>query len=189
MPLAPPNVAATLGTNLLAVGHVGTDLPRFVQAVGLGVSNWAAAATVSVTGTGASGTGQALLPMTVPAPLILTSVQASFVENGILGLISPLTALGLSNGLFAAFPQGVLQATVVGVGSGAGVARVSSAPAFTFFQAAFSSLGMKGTATSQMALALGGAFDKIFAAFSIAIPIVGPSGPSAGVGSGTGKIV
>ena len=189
MPLAPPSVALMLGTNLVATGHIGVVMPKFAQGVALGVSIWSTKATVSVTGAGTSGTGVATLPLLVPQPLLLANLQTSFLSFGIHGPFSPLTALGLANGLSVALVQGILLATVVGVGSGAGVVRVVSPPAYTSFQQAFATLGMIGPTSAQMALALGLAFDKTFAAFTSPIPIVGPSGPAPGAGSGTGKIV
>ena len=189
MPLAPPAIALTLGTNLASTGHIGLAMPKFAQAVALGVSFWSTKATVSVTGAGAAGTGVATIPLIVPQPLLLVNLQTSFLTFGITGFFSPLTALGLANGLSLSLVQGIIFATVVGVGSGAGVAKVVSPPAYLAFQEAFAVFGMVGTGAAQMALALGATFDKTFAAFLIPIPIVGPAGPVPGVGTGTGKII
>jgi len=189
MPLAPPALALTLGTNLVSTGHIGVAMPKLAQAVALGVVLWSAKATVSVSGAGAAGTGVATLPLLVPQPLLLASIQTSFLSVGITGVISPLTALGLANGLAAGLPLGIMLATVVGVGSGAGVARIVSPPAYPNFQQAFATLGMAGPGSAKMAIALGMSFDKTFAAFLVPIPIVGPAGPAPGVGTGTGKIV
>jgi len=189
MPLAPPAIALTLGTNLLATGHLGLAMPKFAGATALGVSLWATKATVSVTGAGAAGTGIATLPLLVPQPLLLVNLQTSFLTFGVTGFFSPLTALGLANGLSLSLVQGIIFATVVGVGSGAGVAKVVSPPAYLAFQEAYASFGMVGPGAIKMALALGATFDKTFAAFSIPIPIVGPAGPAPGVGTGTGKII
>lgn len=188
MPLAPPAVALVLASNLASTGHLGFALPAFAQAVATGVASWAAKATVQVVGVGAAGTGVATLPLTVPQPLLLTSLQTGFASAGLTGFFSPMTVLGLANGFASALPSGIMLATVVGVGLGAGVARISSPPAVTDFQAGFAALGMGGTSTGQIALALGLAFDMTFAAFSIPIPIVGPAGPAPGSGTGVGKI-
>ena len=189
MPLVPPVMALTLGSNLATTGHIGLAMPKFAQAVALGVSFWGTKATVSVTGAGAVGTGIATLPLLVPQPLLLVNLQTSFLTFGITGFFSPLTALGLANGLTLSLVQGILLATVVGVGSGAGVAKIISPPAYLSFQEAFGVFGMVGPGSAKMALALGATFDKTFAAFSIPIPIVGPAGPGPGVGTGTGKII
>lgn len=189
MPLTPPAVALTMGTNLAATGHLGTSMPQFAQGVAFGLCFWAAKATVSVSGAGASGTGVATLPLIVPQPLLLLNLQTSFPSAGITGIFSPLTALGLANGFSIALVQGVLLATVVGVGSGAGVAKIISPPSYLSFQEGFAAAGVVGLSSAQMALALGMAFDKTFGVFTTPITVVGPAGPTPGVGVGTGKIV
>ena len=189
MPLTPPTIAATLAANLASTGHIGVSLPLFAQAVALGVSLWAATATVNVNGTGSTGTGTATAPLLVAQPLVLTSLQTSFASTDLVGVFTPRTVLGLANGLVTALAQGILLAQVVGVGSGAGIAKVISPPAYQAFQQAFATFGMTSPGASRMALALGMAFDKTFAASSMPIPIIGPTGPAPGVGTGIGKIV
>lgn len=189
MPLTPPTLALTLGSNLAATGHIGLGMPKLAQAVALGTVLWAQKATVSVQGTGAAGTGVATLPLLVPQPLLLASLETGFLSFGLVGVFHPLTVLGLANGFTAGLVPGVMLATVVGVGSGAGVARIISPPAAPSFQAGFASLGMASPGSAKLAQALGRAFDLTFAAFFSPIPIVGPAGPAPGVGTGTGKIV
>lgn len=189
MPLTPPTLALTLGSNLASTGHIGVGMPKLAQAIALGVSLWAQKATVSVQGTGASGTGVATLPLIVPQPLLLINLEAGFLALNLVGVFHPLTVLGLANGLATGLVQGVLFVTVVGVGSGAGVARVVSPPAAASFQSAFAALGLASPGSAKLAQALGLAFDQTFATFTIPVPIVGPAGPAPGVGVGTGKIV
>lgn len=177
-----------MATNLASTGHIGLAMPKLAQAVALGVSLWSVKAQVSVSGAGAAGTGVATLPLVVPQPLLLGNIQTSFLSTGITGFFSPMTALGLATGFATALPLGIMLATVVGVGSGAGVAKVISPPAVTAFQEAFVAFGMVSPSASQLALALGLSFDKTFAVFFTPIPIVGPAGPAPGAGTGTGKI-
>lgn len=189
MPLAPPSLALTLGSNLASTGHIGVGMPKLAQAVALGTTIWAAKATVSVQGTGVTGTGVATLPLLVPQPLWLLNLELGFVSFGLVGVFHPLTVLGLANGFTSGLVQGIMVATVVGVGSGAGVARINSPPAYPSFQEAFATYGLISGGGAKLALALGSAFDATFAAFITPIPIVGPAGPAPGVGTGTGKIL
>jgi len=189
MPLVPPALALTLGSNLVSTGHIGFGMPKLAQAIALGTTIWAQKATVNVQGAGVTGTGIATIPMLVPQPLLLASIEAGFLSAGIIGVFHPLTVLGLANGFATGLPAGILFATVVGVGTGAGIARVTSPPATSSFQEGFAAMDMATQGGQKMALALGIAFDQIFAAYLIPIPIVGPAGPAPGVGVGTGKII
>ncbi len=189
MPLLPPTVALTLMPNLLATGHAGFGMPVFAQGVANGICLWAAQASVVTTGTGAAGTGVAAIPFAVPQPLLYSSLQTSFLAAGVVGIVSPLTVLGLANGCAAALPLGIMTTTVIGVGSGSGISKIISGPSFPIFQAAFTAQGMVGPAALKVALGLGLAFDQVFAGFFLPTPIVGPSGPAPGAGTGTGKIL
>jgi len=178
-----------MGT-LASTGHLGLGMPKLAMAVGLGVSTWAQKAVVNVTAAGAVGVGVAgPLPLLVPQPLLLANIQIGFLSAGLMGFFSPLTVMGLANGLAQALPLGLILASVMGVGSGAGVALIKGPPAQAGFQEAFASFDMTGEGPTKLALALGLAFDQTFAAFIIPIPVVGPVGPAPGAGTGVGKIV
>ncbi len=186
MPLSPPGLSAALIPALAASLMVGTGMPQLAQAVANGVVLWAATgATVTTVDTGTLGVGAGIIPLIVPAPLLLGNLSIGFAAQGMLGPMAPLEIIGLSNGLSVGLAEALLLTVHPTVGTGAGIARITGT-AIPSMIAGFSSAGMTGTSATQHATAIGMALDLTFAEFILPFPIVGPPSivPSAGVGTG-----
>jgi hypothetical protein len=189
MPILPISLTQTLVTSLAAVGDVGTGAPQFARGVANGVSTWAGKAMTFVTGAGTIGTGVVSTPLVIPSQLLIANMLPSFARAGILGVMAQPTVVGLCNGLALGFSQGVIFATIPGVGSGAGVAKITGPLVVPEMVAGFAEAGVSGSFGSKLATAIGIGLQQAFAVFSMPVPIVGPSGSAPGSGAATGKIV
>jgi len=189
MPITPPGAAAVIAPNLLAVGMLGTAMPQFALGVGTGLSLWAPTVTVTSIDVGTLGVGTGLGPVLIPPPLLLANLLISFTATGIMGVMAPLKALGLSNGISLALAQGVVQTINPIIGAGAGIAKFIPPPAIPQMIAGFAAVGMTGTSIVQMATAIGMALMQTFAVYVTPIVIVGAGSPTAGGGIGSGSIV
>lgn len=192
MPLNPPALATGfLAPNLISVAHIGTGMPKLAMGVAVGVCNFLTLqAKVVTVDTGVLGVGTSIMPLLVPPPLLQGGLYSGFSSMGILGLMSPLTITGLTNGLVSGWAAlAILQTNHPGIGVGAGVARITGPTAVPSMIAGFSSMGMVGGASAKMATAIGIALDITFASFFQPIPIVGTPSPIGGAGVGFGTVL
>jgi hypothetical protein len=189
MPLTPVGLAGVLVPNLAACGQIGVAVPQFALGVGTGVSTFAAASIVTSADTGLLGSGATAIPLLVPQPLLLSSILTGFTATGTLGVMAPLLATGLANGLNVGFLQGLITMVHPSVGFGAGVAKVIPKDAVPSMIAGFAAVGMTGTSSVKMATAIGIALTIVFTALTLPVPIMGAPGTLPGAGVGIGKIV
>lgn len=190
MPLTPVGAAAILTPALVSCGQLGIAVPQLALGVGTGMSVFAKASVIVSINGGTLGPGVTTLPFLVPQPLLLASLLGSFAGSGILGVMAPLLATGLANGMSVAFLQGLVTMVQI-VGVGAGVAKVIPAGAVPAFIGGFAAAGLTGKSAVQLATAIGIAMNITFAAYVFPVPIVGAPSivPVAGVPSVIGTIV
>lgn len=190
MPYAPPSIVTVLTPPLLASGMIGPGLPKYSLGVATGVSNWLRSITVSTIDTGTAGAGKGVpTPLIVPQPLLYTNILLGMGAFGILGLMAPVFAVGLSTGLSAAFLQALTNTAHPSVGTGAGVATFRAPPAYPVLELGFKIAGLVGDGPTKKALALGKALDTTFASLVLPVAIAGPPSPSPSAGSGTGNLI
>jgi len=191
MPLNPSALAVGFLTpNLFSVAHIGIGTPKLALGIAMGVCQFltsqAKAITVDV---GTFGVGTSIMPLVVPPPLLQGGLYTGFSSMGIIGVFSPLTITGVTNGLVTGLTAlALLQTNHPSVGVGSGIARIVGPSAVPAMLQGFSSMGMTGVGSIKLATAIGMALDITFAGFTLPIPIVGPASPVAGAGSGFGKI-
>jgi hypothetical protein len=192
MPLNPPALATGfIAPNLLSVAHIGTGMPKLAMAVAIGVSQFLTVqAKVTTIDTGVLGVGTSIMPMIVPPPLLQGGLYSGFSSMGILGVMSPLTIAGLTNGLTTGLlALALLQTNHPGVGVGAGVARIVGPSAIPSMLAGFASIGSTGDGAKKIATAIGIGLDITFAAFVEPVPIVGSPSPVPAAGVGFGSVI
>lgn len=190
MPVTPGGVTGIVAPNLAATGNIGMGMPQLATGVGIGVSTWTAQIQVVTVDTGTLGVGAGgPLPVIVPPPALLGAMLAGFASFGLLGIMSPLLATGLANGIGLAYLQGLVQTIHPAVGTGAAVAKFVAPPATPTIIGGLASAGMTGPSVAQLGGAIGMALDTVFAALVMPLPIVGAPSPSGGGGAGTGKII
>jgi hypothetical protein len=189
MPITPPGLTATITGGLLSAGMLGIAVPQLAAGIANGVSIWLPTVTVMTVDAGVLGAGVGVLPFVVPLPLVLSSLMTAYAANGQLGVMAPLEASGLANGLVLGFLQGLIVTTHPGVGVGVGVARLLGPPAFPSLMQGFASAGITGQGAVLKANAISMAFDMIFAVYVTPIPIVGSVSPFPAGGAGFGNIL
>ena len=189
MPLTPPGVAGVMIPALVAAAQIGIAVPQYALGIATGVTIFAQQSTVTSVDTGTLGAGVTALPLLVPQPLLLASILAGYAATGTVGVMAPLNALGVANGLALGFLQGLIVMTHPGVGVGAGVAKVIAVGAVPAMIAGFAAAGMVGIGATKMATAIGIGLTICFATFVMPVPILGPPSIVPGAGVGIGKIV
>ncbi len=189
MPVTTVGGALTLTPALFGVGMIGVATPKQASTIAHGLSLWADSRKVSTADTGTAGAGVGLAPLIVPPQLFLAALTPAFIVEGIYGLLAPLYITGLSLGMSQAVGQGVIKTNHPTVGLGAGVGQILGPPSAPFFLQAFEEAEMTGEGPQKLSRALGAALDTLFAAFVIAVPIVGPPSPSPSAGVGFGSIL
>ena len=189
MPLTPVGLAAALVPALIASGNVGIAVPQLALGVGTGVTLFAQASVVSSVDVGTLGVGAGSQPLIVPQPLLLASILSGFAATGTAGIMAPLLALGLANGLSVGFLQGLLVTVHPGVGLGTGVAKIVPSAAVPSMVAGFTAVGMTGPGAVKTATGIGIGLTLTFATFAMSIAIIGPPSISPGAGVGVGKVV
>jgi len=190
MPVTIPGVVGVLFPNLVATGNIGTGVPQLTSGVANGVVQWTPQIVVQTVDSGTLGVGSGgPMPVILPPPILLGAMTVGFASFDILGIMSPLLILGLTNGLVLAYAQALIKTTHAGVGSGTGVATFRAPPAGPIFITGFKAAGMKGQATEKLALAIGQALDVAFASLVMPVPIVGAASPVGGGGVGFGNLI
>ncbi len=189
MPLTPVGLAGVLVPALFAAGNIGIAVPQLALGVGTGISLFAQQSSVVSVDVGTLGVGAGAQPLLVPQPLLLGSLLAGFAATGTGGVMAPLLALGLANGLNLGFLQGLLVTVHPGVGLGTGVAKIIPAAAVPSMIAGFAAVGMVGPGAIKTATGIGIALTITFATYVTPIVIAGPPSIAPGAGPGFGKIV
>jgi hypothetical protein len=192
MPLNPPALATGfLAPNFISVAHIGPGMPKLAMAVAVGVTQYLTlAAKVTTVDAGLLGVGTSLIPLLVPPVLLQPALYSGFASMGILGPMAPLTITALTNGLATGWAAlALLQTNHPGIGTGAGVARITGPSAVPSMLFGFTSVGMPGDGPVKIATAIGIALDITFSAFFEPVPIVGASSPIGGAGVGFGTVI
>ena len=189
MPFTPAGATIALTAGLASALHIGSGAIKLATAVAAGVSTWLHSVPVVTVDVGAIGAGAGAIPLIVPPPALISGLTAGFAAQGILGPMSPLTILGLANGLSTAFAQATVITTHPGVGSGTCSVKFTGSSAVPAMIAGFASQAMTTPGSIKMATAIGIGLDITFAAFATQSPIAGAPGPSPGGGAGFGVIV
>jgi len=189
MPLTPVGLAGILVPALISSAQIGIAVPQFSLGVATGASLFLQQSTVTSVDSGTLGVGATVVPLLVPQPLLLTSLLAGFASTGMVGVMSPLLALGLANGFALGFLQGLVTMTHPGVGLGAGVAKLIGVGAVPAMIQGFAASGMTGPGPIKMATSIGIGLSITFVAWTMPIPIAGAPSIAPSSGTGFGKIV
>jgi hypothetical protein len=189
MPLVAPILSATITTGIFAGGLVGPAVPKLGSGLGQGIALWVRKLKVITVDVGAVGVGKGLAPLIVPQPLLMVNLLIAYAANDQLGVMAPLEASGIANGLFVGFAQGVISTTHPSVGAGAAVARITGPTAFSSIMQGFSSAGITGQGASKKANAISIALSIVMQTLVLPVAIVGAGGPSPSSGSGSGSII
>lgn len=192
MPLAPPITTPIFTADLAANAIIGISTPQFALAVATGLQIYAGSGlqVVSVdAGTLGAGVGTGV-GVTIPPPVLIAALTASFAANGILGIMSPPMINGLALGFATALQQGVVSTVSAGVGLGAGVSTLLPNPGASAaaWIAGFAAAGLVGPNIPQMANAIAQGFDTAAPSAVGAVVIAGPPNIVPGAGVGTGLI-
>lgn len=188
MPLTTPALTTTIASALLGSGMLGPAMPKLASGLSQGLTLWVKALKVTTVDAGAVGTGKGLFPFLIPQPLLMGALLVAYAANGQLGLMAPLEAVGLANGITVGLAQGLLNTTHPSVGAGAAIARISGPPAFSSIMQGFASAGITGQGASTKANAISSALSVVLQTLVLPIVIVGGSGPSPASGTGQGSI-
>jgi hypothetical protein len=190
MPLTPATLTPVLVANLFSTGNIGPGVTQYATGVANGVCvHFTSNIKVTTVDAGSLGVGTGILPFLVAQPLLLTSLLSGFTMGGILGVMAPPLALGLANGLAVGLLSGFIKTNHPGIGTGAGIARLTGSTAVPAMINGFKAAGMKGSGPEKKARAIGLGLDLVTASFLMTIPIVGSASPAAGAGVGIGSIV
>jgi len=164
-------------------------MAQLALGVGIGVTTWTQQIVVTSVDTGTLGAGVGVpIPVIVP-PTIIANMITGFASFALIGIMSPLVATGIANGIILAYLQGLLITAHPGTGVGAGVAKFIAPPAAPTIIAGLASAGMIGLSVPQLGGAIGMGLDLTFLAMVMPVAIVGPPSPLPGGGAGIGKIV
>jgi hypothetical protein len=192
MPLNPPTLASGfIAPNLLSVAHIGIGMPKLALAIAIGACQFLTIqAKVVTTDTGVLGAGTSVMPLVIPSPLLQGGLYAGFSSMGILGIMSPLTILGITNGFISGFAAlALLRTNHPGIGVGTGIAKIIGPSAIPSMLLGFASMLMIGEGSIKMATAIGIGLDTTFASFIQPVPIVGAGSPVGGAGVGFGSVI
>jgi len=190
MPVTPPGIIGAVVPNLAAVSFIGTDVPKYANAVAQGLVKWIPLIKVSTVDGGTAGAGTNVpLPLSIPTPVIYANLLAGMAAQGFKGPFMPLFCSGLANGLTAAFFQMLVKTNHPVVGVGSGIARFTAPPAALSIISGFAAAGLNGPSTAQAARALATGLDRTFASLVLPVVIVGTPSPTGASGVGFGGIL
>lgn len=187
MPATTPGFMGALIPNLISAAMIGTGLPKYARGVALGLQQWIPRIRINTVDTGTLGAGKSTpLPIIVPQPLLYANLIAGMVAQKQVGVLMPVFAAGLANGLVLCFAQNLINTTHPSVGAGVGVAKFSAPPAAKSMISGFQQAGMTGDQATKKAKAVAMGLDLTFAILVLPVVIVGPPSlaPSAGTGFG-----
>lgn len=189
MPLTPATLTGALASNLSAAGLIGPSSSQLAAGIAAGVMLWNPQVAVITADVGSLGAGAGLMPCVIPQPLLLGGLQTGMASFNNIGPFAATLALGIANGLAAAYPSGMITTTHPGVGAGTGIAKFAGPSAIASLISGLGSAGLTGTWIANIGSAVGLGLDIAFAGFTVSIPIVGSASPTGGSGSGFGTIV
>jgi hypothetical protein len=166
MPLSPATLQPVIYGSMSVVGLLGAKTGQLAQGIANGVMGWIAIAKVNVSGAGTAGAGAVSMPMIIPVPGLVGTMLTAFSTQAMAGIGSPQMATGIGTGVAMGITsQSLLLATVVGVGSGAGVAKVVGT-AVPPMVAGFAGVGLLGVHAVRLATAIGTGMDLFFSHLS-----------------------
>lgn len=189
MPITVPGLTAAVIGGLVSGAQLGMAVPQLAAGVAAGVQIWVSQITVITIDAGSLGSGTGVIPFAIPPPLMIGAMLAMFPAAGILGIMSPLKATGLANGLVLGLAQGLITTVHPTVGVGTGVVKLIAPPALPALLQGFAGAGLKGPSLIQEATAISNALMMVVNSFTLPTPIVGSASPAPGGGVGTGKIL
>jgi hypothetical protein len=189
MPINPPGVVAALIPALISGGMIGPATPKLALGLAIGVSTWVGQIQIVTVDVGTLGVGVGLLPLVVPPPPLLAALLLNLPAAGVLGIMMPPMAVGLSIGLSASFAQGILSTIHPTVGTGAATAKLIPPQPLPFIQAGLKSVDITGSSSVNLATGISNALFVTFLALTFPVPIVGAPSISPSGGVGTGKIL
>ena len=189
MPISVPGLTAAIASGLASSGFSGIGIPQLALGIASGVMLWLPQVQVVSADTGTLGSGVTSLPFFIPPPLLQGALLSVYPAFSHLGVMAPLEAAGLGTGLALGFSQGIIIMTHPNVGVGTGVAKFVAPPPTPSLLQGFASAGLPGTFSPLKATAISQALLTVFAAYTIPVPIVGPSSPFASGGVGVGKVL
>lgn len=190
MPATVPGFMGALIPNLVSVAMIGVGLPKYARGVALGLQQWVPKIRVNTVDTGTLGAGKNVpLPLVVPQPVLYLNLIAGMTAQKQAGVLMPVFAAGLANGLVLCFAQTLLSTTHPSVGAGGGVAKFSAPPATKSMISGFQQAGMTGDQATKKAKAIAFALDATFAILVMPVAIVGPPSPAPSAGSGFGSLI
>lgn len=164
-------------------------MPQLALGVGIGVTIWTQQIVIATVDVGTLGAGAGVpLPVIVP-PTMIANMIAGFASFALIGIMSPVVATGIANGLMIGYLQGLTATVHPTTGVGSAVAKFIAPPAAPTIMAGLASAGMIGLSVPQLGAAIGMGLDLTFLAMVMPIPIVGAAAPSPGGGVGVGKII
>jgi hypothetical protein len=188
MPLTQAGLQPVLYGSLSGVTLIGVKTAQLAMGIANGVVGWAAIAKAIVTAAGTAGTGMVTIPLLVPLPALSGTMLAAFAAQAMAGTWSPQMVAGVSSGVsIGVSSQSLILTTVVGVGAGAGVAKIVGT-AIPPMVAGFAGAGLAGLQAVRLATAIGMGMDLFFAPYVMPVPVVGPPSTFPGAGGGVGQI-
>lgn len=193
MPLDPITVGTTMRGYLTAHTIVGMSSGQLSAAVSSAISTYGKTGmSVGTVDVGTAGTGKgAGIGIFIPPPILTQSFTASFISNGITGIVSPFLISALALGYSQVLSLAVINTIHPSVGSGTGtvVISVNTPVAIQTYITAFASAGLVGAGASNVATAIAIGLDQALPIARGQVAIAGPAGPSPAAGVGSGKLV
>ena len=184
----PFNVATSTSgmlSSATSTASIGLSWPALAQAISLACAEtFMLPATVTVGPISGPAAGPGIL--TSGSPIVgidpasmASAIVLSFTSSGIVALDTPRVALNVASGVVPAFMQMVVVGTVMGVGVGAGPAKITGIQGPYLGQAIarnMVSVGLGGTLSLPWALALGNGIAN-YLNLAATIPVVVAAGP------------
>lgn len=188
MPINQASLTQAVLTGLISGGMLGPATPKLALGVAGGLMRWIPLLIVQTKDVGSAGAGTSSTPFSIAPSILVSNLLLEYAQNGQLGPMAPLEAMGLGNGLAAGFAQGTLQANHPGCGSGTALAKVIGPPAYSSLVKGFESAGITGQGAPKKAKAISNALRTALQVFEAPVVIAGPPSPSPGGGSGIGVL-
>ena len=174
--------APVMLTTAGSVGLSGVNLPSLVNAISQAcLTSLAQPGTLMVTAAGTAGTGAIQgIGVIGPGPAVLSQLIVSYGASfGITGASFPQIAFAIANGVCTSLATATVQGICLGVGAGAGSAKVASMnPAIinSAILANFAMFGILGSLSANIANAISNGI-ATYMNTSCAVPVVAIVGP------------
>jgi hypothetical protein len=172
-------------------GVLGIGMPQLANGLANGLSIYVQSGiTVKSVDTGTAGAGVGSGVGIIVPPAIIASMTASFLANGMAGVMSPPFATAVANGFMQSFALAQIVVASAGVGVGAGVATLNPNPGVSVgaFLAGLTGAGLVGISVTQLASAVALGLDQVLPTSTGIIAIAGSPSIVPAVGIGLGKL-